>query len=563
MKQTRPLFRCEVIVTLMKKLPLSFILLLFPVLANATVYYVANAGNDSCNGISSSLGKSGACAWRTIAHVNARTFEPGDSVLFNKGDTWREQLIVPSSGASGHPITFGAYGSGAQPIITAYNSISSWTLYSGTIYYATATTRPSRVWNGSTELANNAGRYASLNNNQWDWNSGRIYTNIGSNPTTHDIEADQRTYSIGTSVTITDITIQNLSLLGNSGATYATVYFDTLNSHRISVLNCTIGKSGGHGIELRGSNCVVVGNIITDTMGNGIHADCRTQTGEVFSYNAISNNGSGGAIEITASNSEVSYNTLFDRKSNGTNCTVPHHGVYEYYDYPGGIGNTFEHNEIYGFSNSAYGDSGFRLSGNNNILRYNKFHDNYYAMYDIDAEGSNTGNQIYYNLFYNNAHPILEIDGAQNNSFYNNVLDSVLEFGPGTHQTCSGNIVKNNIWSGVFYGVIAVAAGQGTGFVSNYNTFYPASGNLFIWLGAVKSFSSWRSSSGQDANTLTSNPLFVSTSTPNFTLQTGSPAIYAGVNVGLTTDYAGIKCIIRRRSGLMNMGKQVQRLLKT
>jgi hypothetical protein len=37
--------------------------------ASAQTYYVANAGNDACDGTSSTIGTSGHCAWATIAHV--------------------------------------------------------------------------------------------------------------------------------------------------------------------------------------------------------------------------------------------------------------------------------------------------------------------------------------------------------------------------------------------------------------------------------------------------------------------------------------------------------------
>jgi hypothetical protein len=80
--------------------------------AHATTYYVAAAGSDSNNGTSTST------AWQTIGKVNGSTFSPGDSILFNRGDAWYgTALTVPSSGSSGSPITFGAYGSGANPIV--------------------------------------------------------------------------------------------------------------------------------------------------------------------------------------------------------------------------------------------------------------------------------------------------------------------------------------------------------------------------------------------------------------------------------------------------------------
>src|SRR5580700_8365680 len=88
------------------------LLLLTALNARATTYYVAAAGSDTNNGTSSST------PWQTIAKVNASTFSPGDSILFNRGDAWYgTALTVPSAGSSGNPITFGAYGTGANPIL--------------------------------------------------------------------------------------------------------------------------------------------------------------------------------------------------------------------------------------------------------------------------------------------------------------------------------------------------------------------------------------------------------------------------------------------------------------
>jgi hypothetical protein len=87
-------------------------LLLLALPARATTYYVAADGADTNNGTSTGT------PWQTIAKVNASTFVAGDSVLFNRGDVWYgTSLVAPSSGSSGSPITFGAYGSGANPIV--------------------------------------------------------------------------------------------------------------------------------------------------------------------------------------------------------------------------------------------------------------------------------------------------------------------------------------------------------------------------------------------------------------------------------------------------------------
>ncbi len=117
------------------KLVQLLFLLIFPLIiatyAHAVTYYVdATSGNDSYNGTEITG------PWKTISKVNKSTFQPGDSILFKRGCTWREQLSVPSSGNSGSPITFGAYGTGDAPIISGADVLSSseWSFYSGNIY---------------------------------------------------------------------------------------------------------------------------------------------------------------------------------------------------------------------------------------------------------------------------------------------------------------------------------------------------------------------------------------------------------------------------------------------
>jgi Right handed beta helix region len=88
----------------------TFLVALVP--ARATTYYVAAAGDDANSGTDTGH------PWQTIAKVNAATFSAGDSILFNRGDAWQgTALTAPSGGSSGSPITFGAYGSGANPVI--------------------------------------------------------------------------------------------------------------------------------------------------------------------------------------------------------------------------------------------------------------------------------------------------------------------------------------------------------------------------------------------------------------------------------------------------------------
>ena len=91
-----------------------------------TTYYVKNGGNNSLNG------QTPTNAWETLAKVNSVTLNQGDKVLFNRGDTWRESVGLRKSGVGvvGNPVIFGAYGTGALPVIDHGLDLSatgSWT----------------------------------------------------------------------------------------------------------------------------------------------------------------------------------------------------------------------------------------------------------------------------------------------------------------------------------------------------------------------------------------------------------------------------------------------------
>ena len=80
-----------------------------------SVYYVdAVNGNDSWTGLSGSYTSGNTGPWQTITKVNSATFLPGDSILFQRGETWRGQMFV-RSGNSSNSITYGAYGDTSLP----------------------------------------------------------------------------------------------------------------------------------------------------------------------------------------------------------------------------------------------------------------------------------------------------------------------------------------------------------------------------------------------------------------------------------------------------------------
>ncbi len=171
----------------MKKIFVILVLALFGGgTASATTYYVSSStGSDSNSGTASTS------PWQTIAHVNAQTFLPGDSILFRRGDVWNESLVPPSSGTSGNPIAFDAYGNGPAPNLTGYYAVptSAWVFVTGNAWKAPVPSTYSAVnfclfgsvWGQKVPFG--TGNLTA----QWDFylSSGYIYVYSSGNPATH------------------------------------------------------------------------------------------------------------------------------------------------------------------------------------------------------------------------------------------------------------------------------------------------------------------------------------------------------------------------------------------
>ena len=97
----------------------------------SATYYVSTAGNDS------NAGTTADAPWKTLEKINSTSFLPGDNILFKKGDTFYGSVTVSSSGTSGNPITFGAYGTGPNPVITGFTNVPAWTDLGNNIWEST------------------------------------------------------------------------------------------------------------------------------------------------------------------------------------------------------------------------------------------------------------------------------------------------------------------------------------------------------------------------------------------------------------------------------------------
>src|SRR5438094_4151506 len=94
--------------------------------AQAATYYLSSVSGDDSR--SASQARNPATPWRTVNKLNAyfSNLQPGDSVLFKRGETFYGQLDIGQSGTATAPIVISAYGSGAKPILTGFTTVSDW-----------------------------------------------------------------------------------------------------------------------------------------------------------------------------------------------------------------------------------------------------------------------------------------------------------------------------------------------------------------------------------------------------------------------------------------------------
>ncbi len=133
----------------MKKIYSFFIpfLLTFATLpVRATDYYFSNTGNDN------NTGTSEASPFRTLTKASTLFLSPGDRLLFKRGEVFRGELLMFSSGTALNPITISSYGLGADAVISGSEYINNWIAVGNGIYRAACPVYPQMVfYNGQAQ----------------------------------------------------------------------------------------------------------------------------------------------------------------------------------------------------------------------------------------------------------------------------------------------------------------------------------------------------------------------------------------------------------------------------
>jgi uncharacterized repeat protein (TIGR02059 family) len=504
---------------------LIIIFLVLNTIASATDYYISSSGNDKNNGLFSSK------PWKTIAKVNASSFSPGDTIFFNKGDTWREQLTVPSSGKASAYIVFSSYGTGVAPKILGSTEVTTWTNDGGNVWYSNnevsdpyALDYDANIYFKETYGAITWGRVkkeAKVNlaiEYDWVWITNHIYIYSPTDPNT-------RYSGVEVSQLLTNINLNNKNYIvidgleiAYSGSAGIDEGWPRINLSGLIVKNCTIhhigikASHGAYGLSLYHSNMLIQNNTIHDSGRRNI--SLNLYNGNVQVHDII-----------------IEGNTLY----HGFHTT----GVDTETD---GVGTL-----------------------NNLIIRNNMIHDDASETLDgVESYGSDgifigggtglTNIYIYNNIIKNTTKYALEVNYVTsvyvyNNTFYGvnyNIPNSGLGFISIQHSatgTIKNNIFYNNVNHATNGDYCNLIKTSGT-VTSDYNLFYTtdAAQRSVYWDGSheytTAQWAIYKSEQGQDTHSPTpSNPLFISSSDCH--LLTGSPAIDAGIGIGLTTDYDG------------------------
>ena len=539
--------------------PFAILIALLCGALHAATYYVSNSGSDSNSGASP------ASPWKTIAHVNSQTRNPGDSVLFQAGGVWRTTtdaaLTVEDMGAPGNPVTYGSYGTGNPPRISS-SLPGTFTLSSGNIYVLSGIyDNPQVVTVNGAPGTSQTSEGALAANNQWYYNSSTyqifIYESGGVSGLAIEYGANyQALYVYGSHVVIenlqfdggfynlievaanstypapADITLTNLTLL-NSWENCVNINNEESNTTTyVTVSNSTITSCGLNGI-------------------NAQYANYLTFTGNTVSYSATQVGISGSTplagIHIFGRPAQV---------ATVANNVIHHMG----YNLAGTAVNTTNalgiHLDTVGYATTSAG-----LGLNNNVLN-NTVHDN--TQGDIQIEVSKyvtvAGNLLYNDypgqpaLILSTQDSFTTSDGnyensdnlVQNNTIYNAQLAIQLNGAPsGRVNTCLNNTVQNNIFNPEStYKVMWAFDGcdndgvQGTGNVYTYNYVGANQTNMFEWGSTEYStLASWETASGNCgtagcSHSLQSSPQFVNASAYDFFLDPGSPALTASLSGG-------------------------------
>lgn len=441
----------------------------------------------------------------SIATVNGETFAGGDLLpMSDQGGVYRDQLDPPSDGGAGIQIAFQNI-SGEKPLITGADLVTGWTA-EGT----------PNVWEASFAPTGTADNLITLIDGVLGIDAGSIAAITEALEWHYDPALDLLyVYSLidpDTAFTNPGVEAQKRELAFYSNSrTYLTVDGIDLQMG----WNETLKWDGGHSSVTKNLDIAYSGEtglLVSGTHSNPIIQNVRSH------HNGTIGEDHGFYFRATTTN-------------NGPflveDCQADHNAGYGFHMFEG-RGGTLR--RCIGFESRLKGD--FLI---NNIVENENITLEYCAgrtgggaaimSYRIRNLSGTSTVKILNCVGYLHALGVLEIDSL-------GVATTTVE-------------AKNCIWWGDTAVNVAMFVGAGLAATINLenNCYLADGGDMITYDGVTYSqaeFADYQSASGQDAQSISSDPLFVDKASFDFHLLAASPCIDAGVDVGLDRDFDGI-----------------------
>jgi hypothetical protein len=544
----------------------------------ATYYLDATGGSNANNGLSPET------AWKDIYKIRASLPAPGDVFLFKRGESWENaRLYIDASGTATQPIIYGAYGEASAPLpiissiapIDGANQSANWTSSApGTnIWTLAVTATPGRLFLDGVEHLR-ASTLADLGTTDsegafshwfYDGSSQLLYLYSLNNPASQfNLIAGSQHFATVQVALASHLKFEHLDIRGGWGSSLRI----NAGSH-INVLNCQLGHSANSGIS------------IEDLLVSGVRqpssyitvSDNTFDSDFTFYYGLGSERGCGDGIKLFygANNCNVNNNTFINWAHNAIEL------LGNRFDAAGVLSNQFYDNYItapdipYAHPLGVDGllgkcsDNVFyrnfiencrtasQINGDNNWVHHNII----MGMRNSPNKATGTGHAFILGIYQNGL-------VSQNNRFDHNLIidtdeSAFLIRGYGYPGQVQDVAIRNNILYETGQAPKNNAYTQGTGIVIYdtqldgvggntflNNLFYSSLGNtnaVFVQDdGTYYSTDNFNALNGTDGNLIESNlfgdPLFTDFSNEDYLPMPASPAVNAGLDVGVSQDFA-------------------------
>ena len=450
--------------------------------AAATTYYVDCSQSADGSGTQAS-------PWNDLTTVDARTFGPGDQILFKRGTTCDGQLAPQGSGAAGAPIVADAYGTGAQPEIAGNGQVTDTVYLYNQQYWEL---RDLSISNTSSTVAQRTGIHIVVA----DYGTAEHYrlTDL----TVHDVSGDNTKTSVGIQFEVEGTSVptkfDDVVLDGNT-----VEHVDRTGISNTTTWGCEPGSA---------STC-------SPTGATGY----VPWTNIVWQDNTVSDIGGDGMIMRDTLDGVEQNNVAHDINMRSATNNA---GIWTI----AGSGTVIQGNEVYnvqrpaGTADGEAFDSDIGSSGT--VVQYNYSHDNQggfmlFCAMCTGAGGDGGDETVRYNVSRNDGSRIIMGAGAQSSAFYNNTVylppgstTDIIEESHPTYLALDDNIIDNQ-GSGGYQYTAANYTFAANDFYGNHPATEPA-----------------------DPYKLTADPRLVSpggSATSGYRLQSGSPVRADGVVV--------------------------------